>query len=85
MATVWMGPVPEKCDTCDTPIDGKFYDAATKMGPWACMCPSCQALGPGRWVLVHWTMLDCDLVWQAFVRTMRAYAAEVLHSNSSGG
>lgn len=31
-----------------------------------------------RWVLVHWTMLDCDLVWQAFVRTMRAYAAEAL-------
>lgn len=31
-----------------------------------------------RWVLVHWTMLGCDLLWQAFVRTMRAYAAEVL-------
>lgn len=51
MATVWMGPVPEKCDTCGTPIDGKFYDAATKMGPWACMCPSCHTLGllgPGK-------------------------------------
>ena len=46
MATVWMGPMPDKCDTCGTSIDGKFYDAATKMGPWACMCPSCQVLGP---------------------------------------
>lgn len=51
MATVWMGQVPEKCDTCGTPIDGKFYDAATKMGAWACMCPSCHALGPGRGLL----------------------------------
>lgn len=51
MATVWMGPVPKKCDTCDTPIDGKFYDAATKMGAWACMCPSCHTLGPGRGLL----------------------------------
>lgn len=45
--TTWMGQVPEKCDTCDTPIDGKFYDAATKMGAWAYMCPSCHTLGPG--------------------------------------
>ncbi len=51
MATVWMGPVPEKCDTCGTPIDGKFYDAATKMQMWACMCPSCHTLGPGLGLL----------------------------------
>lgn len=44
----WLGLVPEKCDTCGAAIGGKFYDAATKMGPWACMCPSCQVLGPGR-------------------------------------
>lgn len=49
--TTWMGHAPEKCDTCNTPIDGKFYDAATKMGPWACMCPSCHVLGPGLGML----------------------------------
>ncbi len=46
MAT-WMGPAPTNCDTCSTPITNKFYDAKTEMGPWACMCPSCQNLGPG--------------------------------------
>lgn len=46
MAT-WMGPAPSNCDTCETPITTKFYDAKTEMGPWACMCPSCQNLGPG--------------------------------------
>jgi hypothetical protein len=45
--TQWLSQVPEKCDTCDTPITNKFYDAKTKMGPWACMCPTCQVLGPG--------------------------------------
>jgi hypothetical protein len=44
----WMGPPPAACDTCDTPITTKFYDAATVMGPWANMCPSCFTLGPGR-------------------------------------
>lgn len=44
----WLSPVPEKCDTCDTPITNKFYDAATKFGAWACMCPTCQILGPGK-------------------------------------
>lgn len=43
----WMGSVPEACDICKTPIDDKFYDAATSVGPWACMCPSCHTLGPG--------------------------------------
>ena len=47
METRWLSPVPEKCDTCDTPIENKFYDAKTSMGPWACMCPSCFTLGPG--------------------------------------
>lgn len=55
----WFGPIPEKCDTCDTPITTTFYDAATTdpvcnalagrtiRGPWANMCPSCFTLGPG--------------------------------------
>lgn len=43
----WMSGVPERCETCDTPIGNVFYDAKTEMGPWACMCPSCQTLGPG--------------------------------------
>lgn len=47
MPAYWYSPKPEKCDTCDTPIVSKFYDAKTEMGPWACMCPSCQNLGPG--------------------------------------
>lgn len=42
----WAGSVPA-CDTCDTPIVDKFYDAKTEMGPWANMCPSCFTLGPG--------------------------------------
>jgi hypothetical protein len=46
MAT-WMGPAPTNCDTCGTKITNKFYDAKTEMGPWGCMCPSCQNLGPG--------------------------------------
>jgi hypothetical protein len=47
MAVEWMSEPPTKCDTCDTPIDKTFFDAATQYGPWACMCPSCQHLGPG--------------------------------------
>ena len=43
----WIGPVPEKCDTCGTPIKNKFYDARTWHGPWACMCSRCQEFGPG--------------------------------------
>lgn len=44
----WMGPAPVKCDTCSTPITGKFYDAKTLFaGGWGCLCPSCQILGPG--------------------------------------
>lgn len=46
MAT-WIGDAPTKCDTCDTKITTTFFDAKTEMGPWACMCPSCQNLGPG--------------------------------------
>lgn len=46
MAT-WMSPAPTNCDTCQIKITNKFYDAKTSNGPWACMCPSCQTLGPG--------------------------------------
>lgn len=43
----WLGAIPNKCDTCDAPIGNIFYDAKTEFGPWACMCPSCFAFGPG--------------------------------------
>lgn len=47
MTTTWAGTPPKECDTCDTPITTKFYDAKTFVGIWACMCPSCFNLGPG--------------------------------------
>ena len=31
-----------------------------------------------RYVLLHGSMSECDVVWQAFMATMRARAAEVL-------
>lgn len=43
----WLSPPPENCDTCGAPIGKVFYDARTRRGPWACMCPTCQTLGPG--------------------------------------
>lgn len=43
----WMSPVPDKCDTCNNPITERFFDAKTRMGPWGCLCPTCQVLGPG--------------------------------------
>lgn len=46
MATHWLSPPPKSCDTCFVPITDVFYDADTGRG-WACMCPSCQTLGPG--------------------------------------
>ena len=45
--TRWLSPVPGFCETCGAPIINKFYDAKTEDGPWACMCPTCQTLGPG--------------------------------------
>lgn len=42
----WAGVISH-CDVCRTPFDKVFYDAKTVGGPWACMCPSCQTLGPG--------------------------------------
>lgn len=45
--TYWLSKVPANCETCGTPITNTFYDADTGRG-WACMCPSCQMLGPGK-------------------------------------
>jgi len=44
---IWLGRFPLKCDTCSADIKDTFFDAATKFGPWANMCPTCQTLGPG--------------------------------------
>jgi hypothetical protein len=43
----WIGKVPGFCEICDGPINDKFYDAATTMGPWALMCPTCFHHGMG--------------------------------------
>lgn len=43
----WLSFPPDNCEICEAEIDALFYDAATVMGPWACMCHSCFALGPG--------------------------------------
>jgi hypothetical protein len=46
-------PAPHECDICHDPLPNVYYDAATTLGPWACMCPSCfthlgRGLGVGR-------------------------------------
>jgi hypothetical protein len=46
-AVYWISPPPTKCDTCDASIARVFFDARTSYGPCACMCPTCQAFGPG--------------------------------------
>lgn len=43
----WLGGNPTNCDTCDAPIEKRFYDANTTLGAWATMCPTCFTLGPG--------------------------------------
>jgi len=43
----WAGAISH-CDVCRNPFEKVFYDAATRSGAWACMCPSCQENGPGR-------------------------------------
>lgn len=42
----WAGEV-SLCETCDTELQSTFYDAATSLGGWAIMCPSCHHFGPG--------------------------------------
>jgi hypothetical protein len=49
---MWAG-TPDECDFCHQAIINHFIDGATRMGPWAIMCPNCHAshgrgLGTGR-------------------------------------
>jgi len=53
MEKSWDGAEPDACDICDGRIPKTFVDGATRMGPWAVMCPACHAshgvgLGTGR-------------------------------------
>ena len=41
---IWEGSEPERCDVCGEQIEERFYDAATRLGPWALMCPQCFPL-----------------------------------------
>lgn len=52
---MWRGTWPGYCDICHTDLTAAtyFYDAATKYGPWALVCPECFinhcfGLGTGR-------------------------------------
>jgi hypothetical protein len=39
---------PKKCDICKCELKSVFFDAKTKMGPWANMCQDCfNKLGVG--------------------------------------
>ena len=42
----WLGTWPAVCDICSNSLKykPKFYDARTKRGPWALMCPFCYAV-----------------------------------------
>ena len=49
----YMGNAPSHCDICHRPITNTFIDGATRMGPWANMCPRCHhtngvGLGAGK-------------------------------------
>jgi hypothetical protein len=50
----WLSPAPSRCDLCQRPLNGVFYDAKTAGGPWGCICPTCHTgprgigrVGPG--------------------------------------
>lgn len=43
----WLSPAPITCEMCGSLIRNVFYDAKTKQGPWACMCPRCHTEGQG--------------------------------------
>ena len=47
MKIEWMGVAPSKCDGCGRAIKDTFYDMATKIGPWACLCGACAYHGIG--------------------------------------
>src|SRR5215471_5085314 len=39
---------PAHCDMCHAFLPNVYYDAKTRMGPWANMCPACfRCLGIG--------------------------------------
>lgn len=49
----WHSPIPETCDICESKIADTFTDGATRLGPWAIMCPVCEprigrGLGTGQ-------------------------------------
>lgn len=53
MSKVWTGATPKTCSVCSNPIHLEFYDARTKLGYWAYLCPLCfpkmgTGLGLGR-------------------------------------
>lgn len=39
---MWSGPRPEVCDLCGEPIEGVFYDACIKHGPWGILDQKCM-------------------------------------------
>lgn len=46
--TSFVNP-PTACDVCGLTITSSFYDAKTRAGPWAHMCPSCwKGLSVGK-------------------------------------
>lgn len=56
--TTWTGA--EECDFCGEKAD-TMYDAATKSGPWALMCPKCwKKHGAGRLGLGYGQRYDRD-------------------------
>jgi hypothetical protein len=36
----WVGDI-SNCDICNRPIEGIFFDAKTRRGPWGILCPAC--------------------------------------------
>lgn len=41
---MWVGPAPQTCDICDTPLTKVFVDGKTTRGPWGCLCLNCHRL-----------------------------------------
>lgn len=49
----YIGISGQFCEVCGSSITDEFYDAKTKRGPWAIMCPRCfvthgVGLGTGK-------------------------------------
>jgi hypothetical protein len=50
MAKQYSGIPPKTCDICKKNLVNVFFDAKTKMGPWANLCQDCfnkQGVGLG--------------------------------------